>query len=123
MRVAIRRALYWTPRILSIAFALFLSVFALDVFESASGFWEIVSALLIHLIPVYVVLIFAALAWRWEWVGAVAFPALALLYIVATFGMFPLLNYLIMTGPLFVIGALFLVRSIYGARLRPKGDR
>lgn len=123
MRVGIRRALYWTPRILSIAFALFLSVFALDVFEGASGFWEVVSALLIHLIPVYVVLLFAAVAWRWEWVGAVAFPALAVLYIVATYGKFPPLNYVIMTGPLFLIAVLFFINWVFRARLRPKRGR
>ena len=44
-------ALFWTPRILCIVFALFLSLFSLDVFGEGYGFWETLLALLIHLVP------------------------------------------------------------------------
>jgi hypothetical protein len=34
-----RRMLFWTPRLLSILFAIFISLFALDVFGEGYGFW------------------------------------------------------------------------------------
>jgi hypothetical protein len=49
---------------LSILFAMFLSVFSLDVFSEANGFGETILALLMHLIPVDIVVIVLVIAWR-----------------------------------------------------------
>src|SRR5688500_8521018 len=76
-----KRILFWTPRVLSILFALFVSMFALDVFGVGYGLWETVMALLIHLVPVFILLIGLALAWRWEWVGALIFMGFAVWYV------------------------------------------
>jgi APA family basic amino acid/polyamine antiporter len=58
-----KKLLYWTPRGLCLAFALFLSLFAMDVFGEGLGFWRTLFALFMHLIPVFVVLLILALAW------------------------------------------------------------
>jgi hypothetical protein len=58
------RMLYWFPRILSIAFAIFLSLFALDVINEIHGFRRTVLALSIHLIPVMVIIAILIAAWR-----------------------------------------------------------
>ena len=71
---------YWLPRILSIAFVLFLSLFALDVFNEYSG-WSIALPLLIHLIPSFVLAGALAIAWKHEWVGAFIFLGFAVFYI------------------------------------------
>ena len=78
MNTASRRLLFWTPRVICIAFAIFLSLFALDVFNEGYGFGKTLLALLIHLVPVYIVLLVLAIAWRWEWIGAAGFAGLAL---------------------------------------------
>lgn len=78
MNPSTKAFLFWTPRILCIFFAMLLSLFALDVFEESAGFWRTILALLIHLVPVYLVVIALVVAWRWEWVGAALFAALAL---------------------------------------------
>ena len=57
MNTSVKRVLFWTPRILCILFAIFLSLFALDVFGEGLGFWKTILALLIHLVPVYIVVI------------------------------------------------------------------
>jgi hypothetical protein len=88
MHTTMKRVLFWTPRALCILFAVFLSVFALDVFGEGLGFWETILALLIHLLPVYVAIIVLVIAWRCEWVGAVLFTALAVSYLVAARGQF-----------------------------------
>jgi len=40
--------IYWTPRILSIVFVLFLALFSLDVFDGNYGFWGTLLALFMH---------------------------------------------------------------------------
>ena len=109
MTTPIKRALFWTPRILCIVFALFLSLFALDVFEEARGFWQTAGALLMHLIPTFLILAILAASWRWEWVGGALFPVLGLLYIVMAWGRFHWSVYPLISGPLFLLGALFLM--------------
>jgi hypothetical protein len=107
MKAVSKRLLYWVPRILTILFAVFVNVFAMDVFSEHVPFWRLMLALLMHLIPTFVVLIALALAWRWEWIGAVAYVALGVFYIWSFAGRFPLLTYVVIAGPMFVIGGLF----------------
>ena len=66
MTSAAKGLLFWTPRVLTIAFILFLGLFALDVFGEGYGFWGTLVALLMHLIPNFVVLAVLIIAWRWE---------------------------------------------------------
>jgi len=116
----ILRVLFWMPRILSIMFALFLSLFALDVFEPGVSFWSAILGLAIHLIPVYLVIIALVVAWRWELIGALSFFALAVLYIVLAWGRFPWSVYLIISGPLVLIGVLFLLNWFCRDKLRER---
>ena len=113
MRKPLPRLLLWTPRILCLLFAAFLSVFALDVFEEGYGFWKTVLALLVHLIPTWLILIVLAFSWRREWVGAILFTALGVLYPVLFWGRFVWYVYLLISGPLFVVGGLFLANWLF----------
>jgi len=120
MNTGLKRVLFWTPRVLCILFALFLSLFALDVFSEGYGFGETILALLIHLVPVYIVVIVLVIAWRWEWVGAILFTALALFYLVWSWGRFHWSVYLVISGSLVLLGVLFLFNWIYRAQLRTR---
>lgn len=120
MQPASRRLLYWTPRILAILFALFVSLFALDLLDEASGFRELATGLALHLIPVAALALLLVLAWRREWLGAVGFTTLALLYVAWSWGRFPFLTYAVMAGPPLLAGALFLLNWIHRAELRPR---
>jgi len=120
MNTSMKRVLFWTPRVLCILFAIFLSLFALDVFSEGYGFWATIFTLLIHLVPVYIVIIVLIIAWRWEWVGAILFIALAVFYVVLFWGRFPLDVYLSISGPLALVGVLFLFNWIYRAQLRTR---
>jgi hypothetical protein len=108
-----KRVLFWAPRGIAILFAAFLSMFALDVFQESRGFWGTLAALGMHLVPVGVYLIILLLAWRWEWVGAVFFAGLAVLYIARLPHQLPTavrINWIsVIAGPLLVIAALFLL--------------
>lgn len=104
-----RPVFFWAPRLITIAFAAFLSVFALDVFGMPVGPAQKVMALFIHLIPVMLVLLVLALVWRWEWAGALLFPALALVHLFSKWGQLDLAGYVIIEVPLLLVGGLFLM--------------
>lgn len=82
--------LLWTPRILGILFALFVSLFAFDVFGMGYSFWNAALALFVHLVPIFLLLIGLAIAWHWEWVGAVVFPGFSVWYLMTFGGAVPL---------------------------------
>jgi hypothetical protein len=51
MTTTTRKALFWARRLLCIAYIVFLSLFALDVFRELHGFRQTTAGLLIHLVP------------------------------------------------------------------------
>ena len=123
-----KRALFWTPRALSILFIAFLSLFALDVFDGHLGFWQTVLALTMHQIPSFVLIAALVLAWRWEWIGAALYGAAGLLYVgwvVAMSRPVPpairLVWILTIAGPAFAIAGLFLANWLKRADLRATG--
>jgi hypothetical protein len=117
MNTSTKRVLFWTPRVLCILFAMLLSMFALDVFSEGYSFGKTILALLIHLVPTYIVVIGLVIAWRWEWVGAILFIVLALFYLIWS-GRFDWS--LAISGPLLLIGVLFLFNWIYKAQIRTR---
>jgi hypothetical protein len=107
---------FWLPRALAIAFAVFVSMFSLDVFGEGYGFWQTTLALGVHLIPAALVVVTLVLAWRWEWIGALLFGLLALLYLL-----FNLRHpdwIMVVSVPLFAVAALFLVSGLKRAEFR-----
>lgn len=107
-REPLGRIVYWAPRILGILFAAFVTLFALDVFEEGLGFRETAGAFAVHLIPTGIVLAILALAWKWEWTGALLFTGLGIAYVAMFWGRFHWSAYLAISGPLLLTGALFL---------------
>ena len=95
-----RRLLIWSPRILGIATALFIALFALDAREE--GF----AALLLHSAPALFLLAVVAVAWRYDWLGGAVFVALALFY--AAWAADRPDWILLISGPLLLVGGLFL---------------
>jgi len=118
MKPPIRKLLFWSPRVLTLLFAGFLSLFALDVFEEGRDFWETALALFMHLIPTWIVLIVLALSWRWEWIGAVLFVALAMAYAYFAVGRGHPEWIAIISGPLLLIAGLFLLNWLNRKQIR-----
>jgi len=118
MNKNLRSILLWTPRIAGILFILFLSLFALDVFDMGLGFWGTLLALFMHLIPSIILTIALALAWKWEWVGALAFLGWPAWYLITARG-FHWSVYVIIAGIPALIGLLFLVGWLWRGKVRP----
>lgn len=118
MKRPTKRLLFWSPRVLAILFALFLSLFAVDVFGEGYGFWGTALALSMHLIPTGVILVVLALSWRWEWVGALLFVYLGVHYL---FMALPHADWIaVISGPLFLIGILFYLNWLYRKQIRAR---
>ncbi len=94
---------YWIIRIYLIIFILFISLFALDVFSQPN--WLL--ALLIHLIPSFVLIMLAIFSWRNSFLGGILFS------LIAVFSLFFFSFTLIISLPLFVISILFFIENYF----------
>jgi hypothetical protein len=101
------KTLYWTPRILTIVFILFLAIFAFDSFEGDQSIIKKLGGFFIHLIPNIILILVLIVAWKHEWMGTLAFALVGIAYIIMFWGRFPVATYLIISGPLFLIAIFF----------------
>lgn len=76
---------HWAPRMASIVFVLFLALFSLDVFEPGRSASDILVGLLLHNIPVFVLAVLTAAAWKRPIVGGISFISAGILYIALVF--------------------------------------
>ena len=106
---------HWLPRIICILAILFISIFAADAFEQG------LSAVLIHLIPSFVLITFLIVAWKWEFIGGIIFtliglglaPFIFMLNYNRNHSIFDsLLTILVITFPFIVVGILFIVSHL-----------
>ncbi len=109
MNQPINKYLYWTPRILSIIIILFLALFSLDIFDGNYGFWGTLLGLFMHNLPSLVLLVILIISWKHEIVGGIVFILAGLLYIAITMMSVGWPWSIILSGPAFLIGILFLI--------------
>jgi hypothetical protein len=64
--------------VLSIAFILFISLFALDVFEQERWFL----ALVMHLIPSYILIIITIVSWKKELIGGILWLVTGIFFLI-----------------------------------------
>jgi hypothetical protein len=89
------RFVFWAPRLGGLAMAAFLALFALDTVNA------------IHLLPSLLVLAIVAAGWKFDWVGAIGFTALAFLYAAMVRDRLDWIAAI--SSPLLMVGLLFCV--------------
>ena len=114
--------LYWTPRILTIIFILFLGLFALDVFEGDKSLAKKSGEFILHLSPSFLLILVLILAWKHEWIGTVIFIIFGFAYIILGWGKFPFVTYLTISGPLFLIAILFWLSWINRKKIKKRDE-
>lgn len=62
--MGLRRFVSWTPQIVGMLFAGFITPFVVDVFGQSYGLWGTIAALAMQLITTGLTLIALAVAWR-----------------------------------------------------------
>ncbi|MFA5030972.1 MAG: hypothetical protein WC495_05285 [Patescibacteria group bacterium] len=102
-----KKFLYWAPRILSILLVVFISLFSLDIFDGSYIGWEIVLGFVIHLLPVFVAIMFIIIAWKWEKIGGSLFILLGIAFVFI--GGYELIAILLFTIPCIIVGGMFLL--------------
>ena len=113
----VNKFIYWTPRILSIIFILFLAIFSLDIFDMELGFWETLLGLFMHNIPVFILAIVLWISWKREIVGGIVFTLAGIFYVVImlvnmlknSFEWYMVSWNFTVAGPAFLIGILFII--------------
>lgn len=100
------RLLLWAPRVLGVLTCLFLGLFALDVFSEGKTFLESLPAFAIHVAPAVFLCGIVAASWTREWVGGMTFVVLGLAYIGLARERLDWI--LLISGPLLLVGILFL---------------
>lgn len=80
MSTTYRNVLRWAPRVLGVLYALFIGLFAFDVWGTGAGFWEETAAFIVHLMPTYFILAALVVAWRRPRVGGILFITLATVF-------------------------------------------
>lgn len=117
MKPSTDRMVPWAPRVLAIIVVAFLSMFALDVFEEEKSPAARLPALLIHLVPSFLLIAVLLLAWRRPWLGAVLFGAAALGYAISVGSGHP--DWIaIISGPMLLTAALYFLSWVQ-VRRRP----
>ncbi len=94
-----------------------MALFSLDVISPELSFWQIVVGLFIHNIPAFILLAVLLISWKYEIVGGVAFILAGILYVGImltnmlrnSFEWYMLSYSLIIAGPAFLIGILFIL--------------
>lgn len=116
MNKKIHPVIFWTPRILGIAFILFLMLFSLDVFDMGLTAGQIAIGLFMHNIPALILAMVLWIAWKYEIVGGTVFILAGLAYMALstareTFDpwFMALAISLILAVPALLIGILFLI--------------
>ena len=102
-------AMYWIPRILAIVYILFISMFALDIFDSYTRFVDVIVGLFMHLIPSFLLIIALVIAWKKERTGGIVFISLGILMILWFRTYDQIINFLTISFPVLVIGTLFII--------------
>ena len=117
MKTSVKIA-HWVPRILCILAILFISMFALDSFSPERTFMQNFGALLIHLLPSFVLIALLIVAWKWELIGGIIFTVIGIAASPFIYNLNFQRNHsvgasissvLIVTLPFIVIGILFIV--------------
>ena len=113
MKTSTKEIIIWTPRVICVAAALFMFLFAFDAFNHNHAIGKTIIAFFINLLPVLITVFLMLLSIRKPLVGSILFILIGLIYIVYYWGEFSFVSYLGVTVPIFVVGIFFLLNWIF----------
>lgn len=101
------RVIHWAPRVAALLIIFFVSLFSLDVFELEASPLELLGAFFMHNLPSIIMVLMLVIAWRRPVVGFVAFLLAGLFFLRFVISELSLAHFLLFSGPLLLISALF----------------
>lgn len=103
------RFIQWLPRVANFGLAVFLSLFALDVFSEGHSWLKLIQNLFIHLLPALSMLLILAVSWQRPMAGGFVLPLLAVIY--AWMSRHNLAAVAAISGPLMATGILYWISN------------
>jgi len=101
------KVIHWAPRLAAILIIFFVTLFSFDVFEMGGTLLEQLGGFIMHSLPSIFMIVVLAFAWRRPVVGFIAFLLAGLFFLrFVIFGR-DLGHFLLFSGPLLLISALF----------------
>jgi len=102
------KIIHWAPRIAAVVIIFFVGLFSLDVFEMQGSPLQLISAFIMHSIPSIVMIVILLFAWNRPVVGFITFLLVGLFFLRFLFGgINNLPNFLVFSGPMLLISAMF----------------
>lgn len=108
-----KNVLLWLPRVLAIAYIIFLGIFAFDAFSADSTVLENILGLIMHLVPSFILMLVLFVAWKNEKLGAVLFAILAVIFTIFFNSYRELVTFAIISLPLFAISSALLLSHYF----------
>lgn len=102
----------WAARVIAIIYIVFISIFAFDVFGGDEGIGRILIRFLICLIPSIVLAVILVFAWRCEKIGGALFIVAGIVFTIFFNTYKDIMTFLIISGPVFLVGILFLINAV-----------
>jgi len=110
--------LIWIPRIITILFILFLSLFALDAFSGDSPLLQKLTGFLIHMIPSLILAVTLIFTWKIPVAGGCILLLTGLLFTFAFHTYRSFSTFMLISFPLAVAGILFIVFELVARKKR-----
>lgn len=104
-----KKTMKWLPRVLAIAYILFISIFALDAFSEEYTLLEMIVGFLVHLLPSFILVIITLIAWKKEFTGGILFIISGVGFTLFFNTYRELISFVLISIPLIVIGLLFII--------------
>lgn len=101
------KVIHWTPRVAAIVIIFFISLFSLDVFGMQGTPLQLLGAFILHSLPSIFLILLLVVAWRRPVVGFVVFLIAGLFFLRFVLLDGGLGHFLLFSGPLLIISALF----------------
>jgi hypothetical protein len=119
--------IFLAPRILGLLLVFFVMLFSLDVFEPGLTTGQVALGLLMHNLPALFLLVILFISWRHEIVGGIVFILAGLVYILLLtlkpkFEWYLLSWSLLIAGPAFLVGIIFLIGWYKKKKRKQKND-
>ncbi len=102
----------WAARVVAIIYIAFISIFAFDVFGEGRGMLATMIGFIICLTPSIVLAIILVFAWRYEKIGGALFIIAGIIFTIFFNTYKDIMTFLIISGPVFLVGILFLINSM-----------
>jgi hypothetical protein len=104
--------------VLGLLAAAFVGLFALDAFAGDASLGMKLIGFAIHLLPAAIVLVVVGIAWRWEMAGGLLLILAGIAYTLSIDAAAHPDWVAVIAGPLWLVGALFLLSHAFGAGRR-----